>query len=531
MKNLSFLLGFLCITINGTYGQSGAKNFEVKISEEIKESNRFSFSDIVGYDETGFYALSIKDVGRFSLNSTFKLSHFSKNVKLTNEAETELKENKKPMSFEFIVQMDEILYVFSSQEDKKAYTNNLYVQTINKSTLELNNDRRIISEIDYQTNFKYDRGSFDYGLSRDSSKIIIYYNLPYEKKEYEKFGFHILDAGMNEIWSNAIVLPYTDELFVIQDYRLDNFGHVHVLGKKYHEKLKSTRKGEVNYHHLILSYYKGEDKPKEYDVKLEDKYLNEMRIEVNDDKEIICAGFYSNIGVLHIDGSFYLKIDNETKEIVVKNFKEFSLDFITQNLSDKQESKARKKEAKGKDVELFNYNIDDMVMSDDGSIFLIGEQYYEIERSSTDADGNTVYNTYYFYKDIIVVNIDFIGNIVWAEKIGKYQKTRNDGGYYSSYTISVTGDKLYFAFNDHPDNLVVNPKDKDFNKFQGQKNSIVVLVEIDNEGNQKRKSLLSTKDVGVMVRPKVCEQISENELIIFGIKGRKRRFAKVTFSE
>jgi len=531
MKKVIIVVIFSTMSILGLYSQSKSKDVSVKWGEELKESKKSSLSDIVGFDETGFYALSGKQSGIYVANIKYTVSHFSSDVKLKTEVELEIKDDKKDMEFEFIVQMDKKLYVFASLADKKANLNNLYVQSINKKTLQLNNDRKKIAEIPYESKLYKDRGSFNYKLSRDSSKINIFYNLPYEKNENEKFGFHVLDDQMNEIWSNNVVLPYTDELFVIESHIIDIEGNVHILGKKYEEKLKSTRKGEVNYDHLIISYYKGESSAREYVVKMEGKYLNEMKIEMNDDKEIICAGFYSNRGTSGADGSYFLKIDIDSKEIVVNNFKEFGLDFITQNMSNKEEKKTKKKEAKGKEVELYSYDIDDMIMNDDGSIYLIGEQYYEYQTTTTSTtNGNTSTKTtyHYVYKDIIVVNIDFQGNIVWAEKVGKSQHTRNDNGFFSSYVLSISRDNLYFIFNDNPENLKVNQRGKDFKDFTKKKDSIIVLVKMDSDGNSTRKALFTAKDAEVLTRPKVCEQVSEDELILFGQKGRTHRFAKVT---
>jgi hypothetical protein len=437
------------------------------------------------------------------------------------------------MEFEFIVQMNSQIHVFSSYANKKTKKNSLYTQTLNKKTLQANNDRKKIADIPFESKMFKGVGAFDHSLSRDSTKMIIFYHLPYEKNESEKFGFHVLDDKMNEIWSDDITLPYTDELFEIHSHLLDNFGNVHVLGKKYYEKLKDRRKGNPNYNYVILSYIKGENKAREYDVKLEGKYLTEMQLEINLDRELICAGFYSNKGVSGADGSYYLKIDSESKEILLKNFKEFDLNFITQNMTDKEENKARKKDAKGKDAELWMYELDEMVIADDGSIFLIGEQYFVEERTTTStSNGSTSTRTTYLYhyNDVIVVHIDFMGNILWAEKVGKRQTTANDNGFFSSYNLVVVGDKLYFVFNDHPDNENLK-KNNDFETFRGNKKSMIAIVEMDSDGKQNRTTLVSAKEAGVMTRPKVCEQITSNEMILFGQRGKKQRFAIVTFKD
>lgn len=505
---------------------------DITWGDDLKESRKSTLSDIIAYDESGFYTLSTKVGGVYGNNDLVKISHFDNQIKLVKEAELELLLGKKEMEFEFSVQMNSEIYVFSSYADKKTKKNALYTQTLNKKTLLLNNDRKKIAEIPFTSKLIKGVGAFDYSLSDDSSKIILFYYLPYEKNESEKFGFHVMDQEMNQIWANDIFLPYTDELFEIESHLLDNFGNVHVLGKKYFDKPKDRKKGNPNYHYVILSYLKGEEKVREYDVKLDGKFLNQMLITINLDHELICAGFYSNKGTAVADGSYYLKIDSETREIVVKNFKEFDIDFITQNMTDKEENKARKKEAKGKDVEIWAYDLDGSVMADDGSIFLVAEQYYvETKTTTTTTNGvpKTKITNYYHYNDIVVVRIDFMGNILWAEKIGKKQRTVNDEGFFSSYNLNVVGDKLYFVFNDHPDNEFLRENEDEYETFRGNKKSMIAIVEMDADGKHNRTTLVSAKEAGVMTRPKVCEQISSDEMILFGQRGKNQKFAIVTF--
>jgi len=56
-----------------------------------------------------------------------------------------------------------------------------------------------------------------------------------------------------------------------------------------------------------------------------------------------------------------------------------------------------------------------------------------------------------------------------------------------------------------------------------------MLVEVDGDGKVKRQKLFSTKDADVITKPLVSKQVSEDELIIFGEKRKKERFAKVLF--
>jgi hypothetical protein len=182
-----------------------------------------------------------------------------------------------------------------------------------------------------------------------------------------------------------------------------------------------------------------------------------MQIAINDERDIICGGFYSEKGTFSIKGSYFLKIDGQTQEIKAKSFKEFGIDFITQHMTQRQEKKAKKKAAKGKNIELYEYDLDNIILRDDGGAYLIGEQFFVkvVTRTTTGSNGHTSTSTttYYYFNDILVINMSPSGEIEWTEKIPKRQRTTNDGGFFSSYALSVVKDKLYFVFNDHPKNL------------------------------------------------------------------------------
>jgi hypothetical protein len=142
----------------------------------------------------------------------------------------------------------------------------------------------------------------------------------------------------------------------------------------------------------------------------------------------------------------------------------------------------------------------------------------------------TMYVTYYLYNDIIIINIDKNGQIEWTQKIPKIQRTSEDFGFFSSYFLAVSGDKLYFIFNDDPRNIYYKG-DGVIKPFTKQADSQAVLVEMDKDGNYTREALFSTKEAKVLIRPVVCEQISDNEIILFGQKGTMQRFIKGKFKD
>jgi hypothetical protein len=172
--------------------------------------------------------------------------------------------------------------------------------------------------------------------------------------------------------------------------------------------------------------------------------------------------------------------------------------------------------------ELYGYDLDRLVLREDGGAILVAEQYFVnvVTTYSGGSNGaSTPVTTYYYnYNHLVIININPDGSIQWANKISKRQITSNDGGFYSSYTFSVVKDKMYFIFNDNPKNLQNKANDKLYNF--ALKGGVVVLVEMDKHGNMQKQALFNAREAEVITRPKVCEQVSANDVVIFGQKRR-----------
>jgi len=532
MKNF-FICAFIAfITTTNVFSQKKSKNVDFIFGEEIKEARSSNLESIIGYDESGIYVLKTEGGGLFS-NETSFIEHFDNKMNQTASEEVIIKDRKgDERDFESFVYMSNTIYLFSSTEDKKNDFVELFAQTVNKKTLKPNNDARKIAKIDYSQKGDNSFGDFEFSVSQDNSKILIHYLLPAKKKEKEKIALIVMDKDLNLIWEKKCTLPYSEELFEDVKYKLDNDGNAYILGLIYKEKVASKRKGKPNFKYQLISYKSNGTVYNEYPIELKDKFITDMQIALNSKNDIICAGFYSNVGTFSINGSYYMNIDGSSGEITNKNFKEFDLDFITQNMTEREAERTKKKESKGKDVELYEYDLDDLIIRDDGGVILIGEQFYIniFTTTYTNANGSmtSTSTTHYYYNDIIVININPEGKIDWAKKIPKYQESVNDGGTYSSYTKGFLSDKLFFIFNDNPKNLT-NKGNGKLSNYNPNRESIVALVTMDSDGNQSKEALYKMKRSDVLIRPKLSKQISENEMILFGKKGKMQQFTKLIY--
>jgi hypothetical protein len=505
-------------------------DFGVKWGKEFDASRKSSLSDIVGYDATGIYAVKVQDKvrGWFKV-PVYSLDKYDPNLNFSKSNEIEIQENGKDCEVSYFLHLKGKLYVFYSFLDNKNKKKLLFVDEIDKGTLQLKGNKRKVGEIDFSGNSKRNSGSFSFRVSRDSSKVLVYYSLPDTKGDPEAFGFNVLDNTLTSLWEKNVTLPFKDGLFDIESIRVDNDGNTYLMGILFKDKHKEKRKGAPNYTYEAFAYTNNGAGFKQYTISIPDKFITDMQFEISNG-QLFCAGFYSQKGTLSIRGTFFLTADIATAQINVKSFKEFGIDFIAQGLSKRQEKKAKKKDAKGEDPELYSYALDRLLIGKDGSIVLIGEQYYvHVVTKTSSMNGvpqsSTMY--YYHYNDIIAVKIDPAGQILWTSKISKTQISTNDEGFYSSYTLAIVEGKICFIYNDSPENLDYDGKGRPDN-FKIKK-SLAVIVSLDANGDQTKQPIFATADVDVTLRPKVCEQISNHDVILFGQRRKNQQFARLQF--
>ncbi|MGB0868673.1 MAG: hypothetical protein ACPGSD_03665 [Flavobacteriales bacterium] len=493
---------------------------KVKIGEEFKSSKKVYISKLFNSSEEGFYTLKL----RYRRDDEIILNKFNSELKLIKE--NAIKFTKK--EYQFTIDLKPSAQIFTSFRNNKHKIHYLFAHPFNESELSLNEPKKVM-EIPFENSSVHNAGNFDYEISPDSNKILLYSNHPFKANEKEKFSFSVFDKELNLIWNKTVTFPYSDKLFSLQDFEIDNDGNLYILGKLYNDKVVEKRNGKPNYKYIILSYKNNGNVTKEYKVELENKFIRDLTFGINNQQDFVCAGFYSEKGTTSIKGSYYFEIDHESGKFLKENTKEFSPSFISKYKSERTKKKVKRKSKKGKAPELYEYDFDYLFMKDEGGALLIGEQYYSYTYSTTttDANGNTTthWHTRYVYGDIIVINIDKSGKTIWQEKIPKKQvvasyKATNYCSYYPIYRNNA----LYIVYNDNKKNLEFSEGQKLSNVTFG-KNGIAAIAKLDEQGSMTKDFLFSQKETEFFVQPIMSEQISQNDLILYGRKRKKQKFS------
>lgn len=499
--------------------------------QELREPNNTAISKVIPFGDQLFAVRRRKGSG-FSNSGVEKviLERYDENMKIKKSNEISLKYKGKKLSYENVIVLGRQFYLLSSFHNRAKKKNYLFIQTIDKRNLKTDSKYFKIAEID--TRSKMREGFFDYHISRDSSKIVIYNKIPTKKGKPERFAIQVFDDQFSPLWDKKITLPYDDDKFAVEEYQVDEQGNVYLLGVIYQDKSRTRRKGKPTYEYTILAYTnQGQDK-ESYRIKFTDKFITDLTFRVADDGNLVCSGFYSDKGTYSIKGTYFFRLNAKTKEVYNKNLKSFDFDFLTEHLSDRKKAKLKKAESSGntrKQAELFSYDLDRLVLRNDGGALLIAEQYFVQEDYRYDYYLRTYQTDYYYnYNDIIIVNIRPDGEIEWTARIPKNQETRNDGGYFSSYAMSIVSDRLYFVYNDNPKNFKADKREGRIYNFNGSR-SIIALAEVNRSGVVDTYPLFSNRDAEIITRPKICKQIGRRKMVIYGERGQRYRFGNLTF--
>lgn len=530
-------------------GQALTNDANIQWSAEYSEPNNSFLSKVIHADQNGFYALRVQGLGsKKTKPSIFVESYDKGQMKLKKSVELDLKFKNKRRDFENVIMAGGQMYFLTSFNNQAKKKNYLFAQKVNLKTLKPS--QKLIKLGEVATKNLYQEGGFRHHLSKDTSKVLIYSMLPKKKRQPERFSLQVFDNQLNTLWSKEVRLPFNDEKFAVEEYKVDNDGNVYMLGVIYQDKVRVRRGGKANYQYVILAYRNGGESVEEYKINLSKKFITDLTFRVAKNGDLIFSGFYSDKGTFSVKGTYFFRLDPVTKEIYNKNLKAFDFDFLTEYLSDNQYNKAKKKAQKGGTPELYRYALDDLILRSDGGAVLVAEQYYVQRRYNNDYYGNSPYgfgygfgNRYsrfndpynrfneeyeYYYNDIIVVNIQPNGEIEWTARIPKQQITRNDGGYYSSYAMSIVKDKFYFVFNDNFKNYEPNKKPNKWYTYTGR-NSVITLAEINKDGEVAVHPLFAETEASITTRPKVCKQIGRQEMLVYGERGRKFRFGNLVF--
>ncbi|MCG9909658.1 MAG: hypothetical protein MH137_00025 [Flavobacteriales bacterium] len=494
----------------------------VKWGNEVKLKGGDFYSGIISEMDSSLYLLKLRtevffndgfyldkfDAGTLNFKNTYPI--------LLRNARIESEGRELVPSFEKAMMINGELAVFLTAYDKASDNNIAFVATFDKNHFQTG-----LIELDRIVNAKrYNTGGFEFVLSPDAQKLMIIRKRPFQKKENARLDFKILDSRFELIHSKSVLLPYKEKNFEIKRHALDNQGNVVLLARIEKENKEFLIADPGHYFSLIEFSPEDTSGVFEYELSSENRILADLDFILSNNDEILIPGFYTLPGKEGVQGTFFMSIDrreHKVKSSAVKSFeKSLLLDFINE-----------RKYNKGMGLPGFNINYTIPIST--GGLYVVSEQYYMSEVCGRDGRGFLNCNYYYYYNSLVVFRISESGEILWNTVVPKYQFSINDEGFYSSFSLAVTGDRLHFIYNDHPKNIQIQ-KMAEYKIMTRPSTSQAIHVTVNPDGTFIKEPLFSNKDEKLILRPKFSGQVKEGEMIISAVpKNNYVKLGTLTF--
>lgn len=438
MKNTAlFLLIFLFSVQTQTFAQTKKTVFDAnfELSGEVK-GNGFGFMTL-GSDGTYTYSLSVKGFNFMMIPIGFKyiINKFDSNMKLVLSKKVPMKTGIYKLG------------MYRAPLDMKMIDNRL-IQTV--STLDKNTGTRSIYLIEYEKDNLTQGNTLEVGSFPEKGKQKNDVTSFFDPKNNQEFAL-VVQSAMGSGKSKATLFVVNNELnqtlkteFDVEgDYEKTSFGN-YIISEKSIAFTCKTRGGKEESDKLdfYLIDRKSEDL-KQFEISLGDigNNISDFECALDESGKLHISGFYSS-GVKKSDdsgGVFTQIYDTKTGEKISEDIHPFTFDFITENMSEKQKNKTEKKMNKGKDYDIYEYLVREVIPNKNGSSILVAERFRYYETSYTDSKGNRHTTPHYLHADLITVRTSKTGEIEWVQRFKKYHHATN----------ALAGQMLFHNVEDH----------------------------------------------------------------------------------
>lgn len=437
MKRITLVLtGLLLIAFTG-FSQPVNCDFGTDEGIELPKNN--TYQKMVGADEHGFYVLRVDEQNKIWLE-------FWNGENLMRETNNQLilpSVSGIKAEFKEMFYLDGNLVLFTTVTNESIKQKTLYLQHVNKSG-KIIGESEPIGRLTNQ-NIQVD---FNIQLTEDKKNMFVYYHRQFQKYNEEPYFFKIYNPKLEEVINKTVKLPLTDRVFDVIQYRVLKNNDIMMLAKLKQEDKR--RRGPEVFDYSILHYNLELKKVSDYPMEVTKYEPQNAIFGVNEkDKWVDVIGFMARRNKSEYVGMYHERLNLETNEwepidrkTTYHSFERIEeRDFRSLHLYERYD-------------QVYNYKLRDIVYLSTGDPVFISEHVNVWKDSIVDPQTKEVtYNYYYKYNDILTAKIDRENKFEWVSRIPKSQKSYNDFGDYSSYNLSVIGEKIKFYYNDHRKNL------------------------------------------------------------------------------
>ena len=429
--------------------------------------------------------------------------------------------NKELKGKEFIqfFNVQDKLYLFASDYEKKDKTLNIFGAELNKNSGELMSDWVNITGI--QKEEKKDEIEFKIIPNADSSRIVIVSTV--KGKEKNEYRIQEFDRSLK---ASAKALTITNEFdpktFQVQDILYTMNRKTIVVGRVYEYQEGKKKKDKfldfANYN--IRLYDENGKQQKEINTNINGRWLTSTKVMQEKNKDLVLAAFYSTQKKAKtIDGMLVQRLNPVTGDVISTSEKLVNNSLIsgdpeeTDDDDDENETKAERKERKELDKlknegEGFSkyMKFRNIFYTDDNGLIILAEEYNHYYRTSrtyrsgsNGMGGSWSETTYSIYEceDMLMCKVDEKGNIGWLNLVPKSQREVvqvSSGGsgfnisgffdlgsrpFYAGFGAFQNKSGIQIIFNDNPKNAVVTQAGQKVKKTTRYSKSDCFILTVD----------------------------------------------------
>jgi hypothetical protein len=517
LSSIVVILWSLFISYN-TYGQS---KFSLKWGREFKGVEKAHVTGVLKVDEGGYLLKGTWDRGEYGQGHAQPeyLQRITK--QLTQKAVWEYPEKNKTETetiyFEKFVTLKSGMFMFETGVNKKSEEDVLYVKKVQDEKPSVESKKIELMSVphgkkEYGSDFRID-------YSFEGTKVLVLNKHRVKNKEPEQFDLIVYDDAFNVVWKKAVLLPYPNDKFYIESWMVDDDANVYIVGKQIDNVSVGFFSGrQVEGHYVVLAYNDNGKKEISMDLGFDsNSFIKSVDMKIIEKNVIDVVGFYSKEKAgAGTDGVFTLTMDLNTKQNSKIRQEPFPFEIVSMDMSEKKKERAKKKEDDGKkDYELPQYEMDEVILNDDGSRTILAENSYLVVTTHNTSNGGT-YTTYTYYNNnVLVINVDKEGKFEWFAVVPKKQITSNDDGINSGYSYLKKDGTLYILYNEHIENLQRDYGNYRNIVFTGDK-AILALATISPTGKVTREIACHVDKLAVDLRPRIFQQINDKEILMIG---------------
>jgi hypothetical protein len=283
------------------------------------------------------------------------------------------------------------------------------------------------------------------------------------------------------------------------DVVYDTFGNTYILAKVRGKFVKAPQ-------YLLIMHNGATGEVIQKKLNNENTWLSSVRLVYDSKNKVTNVFSFFGEGINENRGYMFLSFGGKDQLKKIAVFNEFTLGYKEQFMGVNSVSIG---------AQLNNFHVKGFKPTEDGGVIVVAEKFEKVDKTQIEfinGIAQPLTRSVYNFDEVMILSIDFDGEMIWNKKINKKQNTMYDGGFYSSIQVVFTEYSVHVIYND---------------KMNTSGN--VMQYSIDLNGVVSDKIVLKSVNYYQYIIPMQGRQIGYNRAVIPATVNKDSKLIKFTF--